>query len=260
MSAEYAGGHGHRVKDPFAVMPKATAELFLRLQHEPLLNPFFLIGGTALSLHLGHRQSVDLDFVVPEFKLPCLALKRLFHDLRREGCQVEDNDDYDAVFEFLNAGMDLHEYSHTILVNESVSVTFFASDDPEAKILRTDPDHAPGPVIATVREIAQLKALVARRRSKSRDWFDLYVLDREHGFALHEWREAYTQAGMALDKFETALNRVCSGVLETKDPGFQSLVPHPPAIEEIVAHFRARRDEYEQAATRERLPSADGGC
>jgi hypothetical protein len=244
------------VKDPFDVMPKATAEVFLRLQHEPLLHPFILIGGTALSLHLGHRQSENLNFVSVTFKLPRTTLQQLFDALQSEGYEVEDNDDYDAVFEFLNAGMELHEYSHTILVNKSVSITFFASDDPEGKILQATPEDSAGPRIATVREIAQLKALVAHRRSKSRDWFDLYVLDREHGFSLRDWREAYEKAELPAYDFEGALNRVCSGVLGTRDPGFRSLVADPPSVEDITAHFRARRDEYERAQSLERLPDS----
>lgn len=241
-------------------MPRATAELFLRLQNEPLLSSLTLIGGTALSLHLGHRQSEDLDFVSVSLELPKNALQRLFTSLRDEGYAVEDNDDYDAVFEFLNAGMDLHDYSHTILVNKEVSVTFFASDDPEGKILRARSSASPGPRVASVKEIAQLKALVARRRSKSRDWFDLYVLDCKHGFSLREWKEAYDQAGLPTYAFEHAVSRVCSGVLELKDPGFRSLVSDPPTVEAITAHFRSRRDEYERQVSRQRLRDPDVGA
>ncbi len=32
-----------------------------QLMSEPLFNPFRLVGGTALSLQLGHRISVDID-------------------------------------------------------------------------------------------------------------------------------------------------------------------------------------------------------
>lgn len=40
----------------------ATLELIKKLQSDPVLNDFILVGGTALSLHLGHRISVDIDF------------------------------------------------------------------------------------------------------------------------------------------------------------------------------------------------------
>ncbi len=38
-----------------------TLELLKALMNEPLLNDFFLVGGTALSLQVGHRKSIDLD-------------------------------------------------------------------------------------------------------------------------------------------------------------------------------------------------------
>ncbi len=43
------------------VSPRAM-ELLKELQALPLLDEFYLVGGTALSLHFGHRISVDLDF------------------------------------------------------------------------------------------------------------------------------------------------------------------------------------------------------
>ena len=47
-----------------------TLELLKRLQDEPLLQTFNLVGGTALALRLGHRKSIDLDlFTREEFDL-----------------------------------------------------------------------------------------------------------------------------------------------------------------------------------------------
>ncbi|MCD4735309.1 MAG: nucleotidyl transferase AbiEii/AbiGii toxin family protein, partial [Bacteroidales bacterium] len=40
----------------------ATLELIKKLLSDPVLNNFILVGGTALSLQLGHRISVDIDF------------------------------------------------------------------------------------------------------------------------------------------------------------------------------------------------------
>jgi len=38
-----------------------TLELLIRLQQKEYLKGFFLVGGTALALQIGHRTSVDLD-------------------------------------------------------------------------------------------------------------------------------------------------------------------------------------------------------
>jgi Nucleotidyl transferase AbiEii toxin, Type IV TA system len=43
------------------------------LMNDPLLNQFILVGGTALSLQLGHRMSVDIDLFCPsDFDKPLL--------------------------------------------------------------------------------------------------------------------------------------------------------------------------------------------
>ena len=46
----------------FQTITPDTLELLQRLTAEPGLSPFRLVGGTALALQYGHRNSVDLDF------------------------------------------------------------------------------------------------------------------------------------------------------------------------------------------------------
>lgn len=43
-----------------------TLELLKQLMLLPVLEPFFLVGGTALALQLGHRKSIDLDLFTPQ--------------------------------------------------------------------------------------------------------------------------------------------------------------------------------------------------
>lgn len=40
---------------------KSTLELLIKLMSDTSLKEFVLVGGTALSLQLGHRISIDLD-------------------------------------------------------------------------------------------------------------------------------------------------------------------------------------------------------
>lgn len=46
--------------DEAVILPE-TFEFLLQLQADPVLTDFFLVGGTALALQIGHRLSVDLD-------------------------------------------------------------------------------------------------------------------------------------------------------------------------------------------------------
>jgi len=44
-----------------AAVEAPTLELIKSLQSKPYLQGFYLVGGTALALHLSHRKSVDID-------------------------------------------------------------------------------------------------------------------------------------------------------------------------------------------------------
>jgi hypothetical protein len=43
-----------------------TQDAFRLTAHLPLVDDFYLAGGTGLALHLGHRFSVDLNFFSPD--------------------------------------------------------------------------------------------------------------------------------------------------------------------------------------------------
>lgn len=56
-------------KDPFIIAPE-TFQLIQQLQAIPELEDFHLVGGTALALQLGHRNSIDIDlFTKNSFEL-----------------------------------------------------------------------------------------------------------------------------------------------------------------------------------------------
>lgn len=48
-------------KNPTVILPE-TLQLLEQIQQDEVFRDFFLMGGTALALHIGHRLSVDLDF------------------------------------------------------------------------------------------------------------------------------------------------------------------------------------------------------
>jgi len=47
-------------------LPDDTQHLLEQLGQLATLTPFYLAGGSAIALHLGHRVSVDLDFFTPQ--------------------------------------------------------------------------------------------------------------------------------------------------------------------------------------------------
>ena len=50
-----------------------TRRVWEFLSAQPALGGFILIGGTALTMHIGHRISEDLDFITVAHKLPRAA-------------------------------------------------------------------------------------------------------------------------------------------------------------------------------------------
>lgn len=60
-----------------ATVEPFTLGLLRQLMSKTYLNPFVLVGGTALSLQLGHRKSIDLDMFTQEIFDPEVVLKNL---------------------------------------------------------------------------------------------------------------------------------------------------------------------------------------
>lgn len=60
-------------------LPRATQKAFLKCLEFDFLskNDWYLAGGTALALQVGHRQSVDLDFFTPQSQFPETFLERI---------------------------------------------------------------------------------------------------------------------------------------------------------------------------------------
>ncbi len=72
-------------KDPFIIAP-ATFQLIKDLQSLPCLKEFYLVGGTALALQLGHRNSIDIDlFTTIEFEdselIPFIAERHEYNEI-----------------------------------------------------------------------------------------------------------------------------------------------------------------------------------
>lgn len=232
------------MKDPFTVMPRDTAAMFNLLQDIPCLNDFILIGGTALALRIGHRQSEDLDFITLLPTLPRATLTKVEDIIREQGHSIVPKDNPAASDDFEIAGMDIRDHSQDWLIDGSVKITFFAAEEHHKRIL-VEPGNDNGFRIGSLAELCQLKALVASSRSKSRDWLDLFVLERDYKFGLAQWKESYDKAGLIGGQFRTALGRICGGKTSPADEGFESLIQSPPSLEDIAIHFRALRNSYE---------------
>ena len=82
---------------------------------------------------------------------------------------------------------------------------------------------------------------------------------RDHGFTLDDYVDAFVRGGIA-SQSESGLTRLCSGVLQSNDEGFEGLIESPPDVEELARFFRGKRDEFEVArAAKARLDQQSEG-
>jgi len=229
-------------------LPAATARLWHRLETEPLLAGWYLVGGSALALRIGHRVSEDLDFAWPEgTKLPVPKVDALVRILGSEGWSMERKDHAGSYDEFLIAGISLHDYQQDFLATGSdgtVKVTFFSPDPPLAKLLPHS--NSPAVIVPATHVLFQTKALVASSRSAIRDWVDLYVLMTQHGFTMDDFVSAYEAAGSKL-QLDIAFNRLTSGQPRAGDPGVEGLMVNPPTVEELAGFFRKAVGDWKRS-------------
>jgi len=224
------------------VLPPDTERVWSFLQDQPALAGFILVGGSALAIRIKHRLSEDLDLVCHKVRLPRAQLDALRRAAAEADFAFQPVDDEVAVQEFVDSGLELHDYQQNYLVKNKVKVSFFA---PEASLLKVlQPSSQIKVRIATLAELFKTKCLVSAQRSKTRDWVDLYLLLRDHGFTLRDYRAAFVEAGVA-SQCDVGLARLCSGEPQKDDEGYAHLLPYPPSLAEMKTFFSGQRDQLE---------------
>lgn len=163
-------------------MTQQLKEVLENIKHHKLFkeNDFRLAGGTALSYHINHRESEDLDFfingilpkgTIDEFIEDCI---NIYGEEKISPLEASANQKY----EFERANEEIEDYQQDWSVN-GVKITFFdcshniGNDD----IFNDDKYSLYGDVkIMSVDSIFKMKSLMFYKRVKIRDYFDLYTL------------------------------------------------------------------------------------
>jgi hypothetical protein len=118
---------------------------------------YYLVGGTAIALHIGHRLSIDFDL----FKIGNIKPKSIFSkfDAAKETFLITLNREgqlnlmcRDVKFTFINFD---YPVPHTIIVQKAIT-------------------------IPTLLDLAAMKAFALGRRSKWKDYVDLYFIINDH--------------------------------------------------------------------------------
>jgi len=123
---------------------------------------FYLVGGTAIALYLGHRRSIDFDL----FKKSSFSNNRILDKIKNNGFRY-------SVTRNVRGQLNL-------IVNE-VKITFFEYPY-NIQPLATFDKVVKLPKLI---DLAAMKAFALGRRSKWKDYVDIYFLIRDH-FSINE--------------------------------------------------------------------------
>lgn len=223
-----------------------TERLWSLLKTQPELKGFTLVGGTALALHLGHRVSEDLDFMIKANKLPRRRIEALKRECAEAGFEFLSVDSVGALAEFEDTGMDYADYQQDYMVGGTVKLTLVAPDPEVARLLREGTES--GPRIAGIDEIFQLKCIACANRTKSRDWLDVYMMLKAGYFQPSNIYLAFELAGVP-SKLDIAMMRMTTGVPGITDEGYVSLLDNPPSLDEMRSYFKQVFNEMQIEVT-----------
>jgi hypothetical protein len=146
------------------ILPPAQRRLWHELDQVP--SEFTLYGGTAIALHLGHRQSVDFDFF---------------------GNRAFDASKLQAAIPFLAEAQAEHREKNTLTAilkrGGEVTVSFFGVPNLPRLVSPLVSDDN-GLKIASLLDLAGTKASVIQLRAEAKDYLDLDALITKGGITL----------------------------------------------------------------------------
>jgi predicted nucleotidyltransferase component of viral defense system len=227
-----------------------TQRLWDELQNDPLLGHFVLVGGTALSIHLNHRISEDLNFMIPDKKLPRNQINSLKRQCAAKGFTFVSNDSPMGLMEFEDTGLDYLDYQQDYVVGNTVKLTLIAPDPEVTFFLNSGTPKRPR--IASVEEIFRLKCIACANRTKSRDWLDMYVLLKDEHFQPIDIYKTFEMAGI-IQKFDIAMARMTRGSIDRGDEGYETVMKDPPSREQIQQYFCDVFAQIQSEVTKKKL-------
>lgn len=186
-------------------MPEATFELFTEgFSDIDYIRKWTLVGGTALSIHLQHRLSEDLDFFIEKSTLDQerTHIERMIRDLEDKG--------YDCVRTHNNS----ENLDYEI---EGVKVTFFASG---LKNLKSNCGYYQKIDVASIETIIVMKMeAIISYRTKTRDFYDIYTISQEEDISIFTMLDMYNKHSIKKGNEELLFTRFISNPLNSDDEG-----------------------------------------
>lgn len=187
-----------------------TSRVFEAVSRLDCIAPYLLVGGTALSLQIGTRQSEDLDFMK-------------WRTSKSDRMEVEW---YRIEQELMTVGeiehRDILDIDHAEFLVSGVKFSFYAC--PKYSPVSRPVDFLNNIRLADIRSIGAMKMEVMLRRSHFRDYYDIYSILRS-GVPLGEMVTlALSYSGHRM-KSKNLLAMLTNGSRFTRDAHFEQLSP-----------------------------------
>lgn len=182
------------------ILPADTVTAWLTLApHLP--RELYLGGGTAVAVHLGHRESRDLDF--------------FFH-------QAVDLDEIKKLFGGLGAFAVTHESEGALKgLFGATKIEFF---DASRLNLLAEPAVVAGLEVAGLQDLMAMKIKVMAERGEMRDYFDVKAIDENGSVSLEEGVELYMRR-YGIDPSSDALPHLYRTMGDLSDVEVDDLLP-----------------------------------
>ena len=202
-----------------------TSSIFETLSKLECIKPYVLVGGTALSLQLATRQSEDLDFMS----------WRKSKDEKREVDWPTIRKELQSIGEVEKC--DILDLDHIEYIVNGVKISFYAN--PNYSPLQAEIPFLNNIRLADPLSIGAMKMEVMLRRSKFRDYYDIYSL-LEHGVTL-----ALKYSGHRL-KTKNLIAMLTRGNRFLPDSHFATLRPiYPIGPEDIENRIKTEIESFD---------------
>ncbi len=200
--------HGNTSEDPNPLLPEGlrrvlpadTAKAWSTLASQ-LPDPLYLGGGTAVAVHLGHRESRDLDFFFDE----AVDLERLADRLAELG-----------------------EFAVTLRSPGTLKGLFGGTRievfDASSLRLLAEPKRVAGLEVASLQDLMAMKLKVMAERGEMRDYFDVKAIDEDGGISVEEGVELF-MLRYGIDPADEAIPHLLRAMGDLSDVEEDNLLP-----------------------------------
>ena len=187
-----------------------TLQVFEAVSKLDCIKPYLLVGGTALSLQMGTRQSEDLDFMKWRTS-KTEKMEVAWYQIEKELAAIGDIQHKDIL-----------DIDHVEYLVSGVKFSFYAC--PKYSPVSMPVEYLNNLRLADVKSIGAMKMEVMLRRSNFRDYYDIYSILKS-GVPINDLVSlALTYSGHKL-KSKNLLAMLTNGSRFARDSHFEQLAP-----------------------------------